>query len=46
MPSTIDKMRHWMYLLGWESTLDRVGNHRYVVCLITARQCVLVADDV
>ncbi len=41
---TIDTMRHWLDLLGWESTSDRVGNHRYVVAIRGEHKIIARAD--
>ncbi len=44
MPPTIDKIRNWMHLLGWESTSDRIGRHRYVVAVRGEHKIIARAD--
>jgi hypothetical protein len=41
---TIDKMLHWMHLLGWESTSDCVGNYGYVVAIRGEHKIIARAD--
>ncbi len=44
MQLTIDKIRYWMHLLGWEATSDRVGEHRYVVAIRGEHKIISRAD--
>ncbi|MGO8750444.1 MAG: hypothetical protein ACLQNE_31240 [Thermoguttaceae bacterium] len=46
MGPTIDKMRNWMRLLGWQAASYHVGGHRFVVAMRAEHRIIARADTI